>query len=288
MSRAAVELGVSPGAVTQQIHALQKYLKVRLVQRSGRGIELTSWGILYLQRVGGGLELLRSAASEVERARRSSHLTISAIPSLSAKWLGPLLFAWNARHPAASASLDANDAEPQVEAGEVDFRVSYGIRRRAHQRYVRLFTDYVLVVASPAFIAANAPVLQPRDLLKRPLLWTDWGPEYAALPNWNDWFKHLGVITRHARPGLTFASSSATVDAAIEGHGFALAQHSMVASALASRNLVTVFSQVLPLPDDYFVAWNSATLDKPIGAAFHQWLIKEARRFDYQGSVTGR
>ena len=281
VSRAAEDLGVSPGAITQQVHALEKHLKIRLVQRSGRGIDLTTWGAMYLQRITGGLEQLRRAQHDVERARRSNHLAISAIPSMSAKWLGPLLLAWQAQHREASVLLDANDAEPRVDAGEVDFRVSYGARRRTFQRYVRLFTDYVTVVASPTLIAASPLLKHPRDLLKRSLIWTDWGPDYPALPTWADWFAALGIPMERLHATLTFVSSSATVDAAIDGHGYALAQHSMVAHALASKALVPVHPQLLPLSEYYFLAWNSAALDKPIGRAFHSWLIGEARGFDF-------
>jgi LysR family glycine cleavage system transcriptional activator len=286
VTRAAEELGVSPGAVTQQVHALEKHLRVRLVQRCGRGIELTTWGALYLQRIAAGLEQLRKAQHEVDRARRSNHLAISAITSLSAKWLGPLLFAWNAQHRGATAILDADDAEPGVEAGDVDFRISYGARRRVYHRYMRLFTDYVIAVASPKLLAGGLPS-HPRDLLKKPLVWTDWGPEFTVLPMWHEWFGAVGVPADRLRAGLTFNSSSAAVDAAIEGQGFALVQHSMAARALASKALVRIHAQALPLPEYYFLAWNSAALDKPIGAAFHAWLIDEARRFDFEPGPVG-
>jgi DNA-binding transcriptional LysR family regulator len=42
VAAAAEELSVSPGAITQQIHALEKFLGFRLVQRHGRGIQLTT------------------------------------------------------------------------------------------------------------------------------------------------------------------------------------------------------------------------------------------------------
>jgi LysR family glycine cleavage system transcriptional activator len=283
VSRAAEDLGVSPGAVTQQVHALEKHLKARLVQRTGRGIELTTWGALYLQRISAGLEHLRKAQHDVERARRSNHLAVSAISSMSIKWLGPLLLAWNAQQGDASVALDANDAEPRVDAGEVDFRISYGARRHTYQRYLRLFTDYVMVVASPALLAASPIVRHPRDLLKRPLLWIDWGYEYTGIPTWSNWFESVGLSAERLRASLTFASSGIAVDAAISGHGYALAQHSMVADALGSGALVSIFPHLLPLPEDYFLAWNSAALDKPIGAAFHAWVIAQARRFDYGG-----
>jgi len=74
--------------------------------------------------------------------------------------------------------------------------------------------------------------------------------------------------------------SSAAIDAAVESRGLLLAQHSMVANALQSGTLVRLSDRYIPLPEPYFLAWDSAALDKPMGAAFHAWLKIEARKFD--------
>ena len=54
----------------------------------------------------------------------------------------------------------------------------------------------------------------------------------------------------------------------------------VVASALALGTLVHVMPPELPLPEAHFLAWSAAALEKPLGAAFHSWIINEARRFD--------
>src|SRR5690242_11699529 len=124
------------------------------------------------------MEQLRHAKDDVERIRRSGHLVLSALPSLATKWLNPLVFDWMKEHAQASVRLEARDAEPQLERGEADFRVSYGARLRQHVHTCHLFTDYVLVVASPALLAGASAPRHPRDLLTRPLLWVEWLPEY--------------------------------------------------------------------------------------------------------------
>ncbi len=288
VSRAAEELGVSPSAVTQQIHALEKHLGVRLVQRSGRGIELTSWGAMYQGRIAVGFQHLRRAQEDVERARRSRHIVVSALPSLATKWLGSLLFDWKRREPDASVLVKGLDNEPKLDGVEADFRISYGQRRRGYSRYVHLFTDHVIVVASPRLLERVGPMRQPRDLRKQTLLWIDWGADHQSPPTWRDWFPSVGVAGDRLKSELTFSLSGAAIDAAIEGRGFALAQYSMVASALSQGTLTQVFREGLPLPESYFLAWNGAALDTPIGAAFHAWLIGEARRFDVPDAASAR
>jgi LysR family glycine cleavage system transcriptional activator len=283
VSKAAEELGVSSGAVTQQIRLLENSLQLRLLQRSGRGIALTSWGVLYLERISLGLEQLRKAAGDVERIRRSGHLVLSALPSMANKWLNRLVFDWLDRHEGVSVRLEARDAEPQLEHGEADFRVSYGTRHRKHIRYVSLFTDYVIVVASPALMSKGGAPRSPKDLLGKPLLWVEWLTEYLAAPNWTDWFTSLDIACRELRCDVSFSAPSGAIDAAIEGRGFALVQHSTAAGALQTGDLVRVFPHTLPLPESHFVAWSVTALDKPAGAAFLSWIRESAAAFDYRG-----
>jgi LysR family transcriptional regulator, glycine cleavage system transcriptional activator len=254
---------------------------VRLLQRSGRGVELTCWGTLYFERISAGMEQLRHAKDDVERIRRSGHLVLSALPSLATKWLNPLVFDWMKEHAQASVRLEARDAEPQLERGEADFRVSYGARLRQHVHTCHLFTDYVLVVASPALLAGASAPRHPRDLLTRPLLWVEWLPEYLAAPDWSDWFRSLDVGCDELKCHLSFSAPSGAIDAAVEGRGFALVQHSTAAGALAVGGLVRVFPHILPLPEEHFLAWSTAAMDKPLGAAFQTWLRTIARRFEY-------
>ena len=61
VTAAAEELCVSPGAISQQIHNIEKSLNVRLFERSGRSLALTSWGRLYYDRVRFAFEQLRTA-----------------------------------------------------------------------------------------------------------------------------------------------------------------------------------------------------------------------------------
>ena len=275
---AAAELGVTPGAVTQQVQILEKHLKLRLVQRRGRGVELTLWGTLYLKRVSEGMQHLRKAKEDVDRARRSNHLLVSALPSLAIGLLGPMMFKWKELHPNIDIVIDGKDPEPHLDDGEADFRVSYGNRCRQHARFTNLFTDRVITVASPALLGVHKRMTDPRDLLNFPLIWVDWGPEYLPPPSWRDWFAAVGVSQDALRRDLTFTLPTGAIYAAIEGRGVALAQRSMAVSAIATGVLVQVHATELPLPENHFLAWNRSVLERPFGAAFYDWLVAYARR----------
>jgi len=288
VTAAAEELDVSPGAVTQQIQSLEKHFGLRLLQRSGRGIALTRWGALYLPHVTAALDQLRRGGKELDRARRSNYLAVSSFPSVTNRWLGPLLFEWKEIHPDSNILIAGAETEPRLDENEADFRISYGKRVRHHQRSQRLFTDYVFPVASSGLLERIGAPKRPGDLLRFPLLWVDWGADHVAPPSWDDWLAACGVGADKVPCAITYSLSSAALDATVEGRGIMLAQHSMVTTDLAKGTLVRLFDRSLPLLQPYFLAWNGTALDKPQGMAFLAWLVNEARRFDWESTQTAK
>src|SRR5260370_38611378 len=79
---AATELGVTSGAITQHAHTLEKYVGHRLGERSGRGIDLTAWGKLYLPRLTAGFTRIRKALDDLEGVKDAHNLCSSTDPRL--------------------------------------------------------------------------------------------------------------------------------------------------------------------------------------------------------------
>jgi LysR family glycine cleavage system transcriptional activator len=71
--------------------------------------------------------------------------------------------------------------------------------------------------------------------------------------------------------------SSVAIQAAIDGHGFVLAQCSMVADDLTAGRLSMPVVSAIPLPWPYFLTWRESTFDRPQCRAFHRWLLARAR-----------
>jgi LysR family glycine cleavage system transcriptional activator len=278
---ASEDLEVSPGAITQQIQLLERRLNVRLTERAGGGMRLTTFGRAYLPHVVAAFEQLHDGELKLSKLRHSRRLIVSALPSLAHRWLSRLSSEWAADNPSIKFILDGSDEEPHLEDGEADFRVSYGSRRRHYQRYTHLYRDFLVPVGCPALVGDSLRLTRPKDVLAFPLLWVDWGPEFPGLPTWRDWLTSQSAATSTVRCDLTFSLSSAAIEAAIEGKGLVLAQHSLVAGALKSGTLVQLFTGGLALPEDYFLAWNTSAVAKPAGQSFRCWLTATSRRFEH-------
>jgi LysR family transcriptional regulator, glycine cleavage system transcriptional activator len=274
---AAEELGVSPGAVSQQIRKAEEALGLQLLERRGRTVKLTSWGRMYHADISVGFDHIRGAQEALERARSEGALTISCLPSLASKWLAPQLFDWQARHTGATVRLIGAEVEPRLDEEQVDFRISYGTKIRDYAHYTELFTDWVVPACSPALLERQ-PLRRPADILDRPLLGIEWAKDHRSPPAWAEWAASIGEKYRRAAGEVAFSLSSAAIDAAINGRGFVLAQLSMAAEDIASGRLVVPFNLPMRLPFPYFLAWDRSALQKPLGSELRSWIVSIASR----------
>ena len=268
---AAIELGVTVGAISQQLRKAEAEAGLRLVERKGKSIALTTRGRQYHDDVKAAFDALREAQARIERSRSEATLTISCLPSLASKWIGAQLFDWQSSHPAATVRLIGDDAEPRFGTDEVDFRLTYGDQVTRFDHRTELFTDWVVPACSPALLA-RLKLQTPADILDAPLLGIEWNRTQGAAPGWDDWATHVGVPRRKASGELAFSMSSAAIDAAINGRGFVLAQLSMAAEDIATGRLVVPFDIRLKLSHPYSLAWDPAALEKPFGAELRRWI----------------
>ena len=71
--------------------------------------------------------------------------------------------------------------------------------------------------------------------------------------------------------------ASMLIDAAIDGHGVALARTTLAAWDLIHKRLVRPFPVALPLAKSYWIVCPKATADLPKLVAFRDWLLAQAR-----------
>lgn len=276
VTAAALELKVSPGAISQQVRKIESFLGVTLLERNGRTAELTLWGRLYHQEVSKGFEQFAVAEQMLERARNENALVLSALSSVVNKWIGRRIFDWQALNPDAQVRIIGRDKEPRMGFDEIDFRISYGSDVLQHEHYTELFRDWVVPACSPALIKDHAPSIS--ELLEHPLLHVVWERHFTPYPRWTDFSAKVGVSLKETAPGLSFTLSSSAIDAAVNKRGIVLAQMSMIADELEAQTLVIPVDVRIPLRESYFLAWDRSALQKPHGAAFRDWVVAISRQ----------
>ncbi|WP_162230636.1 LysR substrate-binding domain-containing protein [Nitratireductor soli] len=280
VTRAAQELHVSPGAVSQQIKSLENTLETRLVERKGSGIVLTKVGTAFHKAVEKSFADLLKARVEIIDKHKSGALIISALPLFASRWLSSRMFAWQTSHPQINLHLEGSVTEPATAERPFDFRITYADKAHLFDSFVPLFTDGLCPVCSPALIENGPPLNTPADLLSYRLLTIDWSPFLSPPPSWEDWFHLVNVDGTHIPHFFVMSLSSLAIEAAIEGRGIVLAQRAMVEDELRSGRLIAPFPDVLKLPSPYILGWKKSVFGKAGAGAFHRWLVGLARKED--------
>jgi LysR family transcriptional regulator, glycine cleavage system transcriptional activator len=276
VAAAADELGVSPGAISQQLHKIEAELNVRLFYREGRTLKLTSWGLAYYPRVRAAFDQLRRAQHALNLARTKRSIVLSTLHSLSA-WLRRHLLSWHEVHTGVSVTLLGTDKESPLQEDGIDFRLCYGSDARKYDRFAELFVDAVVPVCAPELIR-RYPVRSEADIVAAPLIEIAWEARHPAPPTWADWAWSVGLGARETRSNLAFSQSDAAIDAALCGGGFVLGQISMIADHVRQGRLVVPIDRRLTMPEPYFLAWDRDTLDRPLAAGFRNALIAAGRQ----------
>ena len=97
-------------------------------------------------------------------------------------------------------------------------------------------------------------------------------------PNWRMWMLAAGVKDFNDTRGLHFSQTSLALQAAIDGHGVALGDSTLVGDDLAAGRLVKPFELALRSPAQfaYHLITRRDTADRPMTKAFRNWIIAEA------------
>ena len=236
-SRAADELSVTPGAVSQQIQNLEDYVGAALFKRTPKGLLLTDAAQIALPALREAFDRLAEAASLLTAAVDGRRLTLTAAPSFAAKWLVPRLGKFEEAHPQVDVWLSAGMDIVDFATGEVDLAIRYGSGRYPGLEVTRLLSETVIPLASPELLA-NTPLNDPTDLSSHILL-HDGSPDADdSCPDWAMWLAARGIKKVDGNRGPRFNQSSLVIEAAVNGRGVALAKQTLAQADIDAGRLV--------------------------------------------------
>lgn len=267
-TRASDELGVTAGAVTQQIRQLEATLGFPVFRRLAQGVTLTDAAREALPRLTRGFDMLGQAVQALREAEPHRPLAIAALPCLAQLWLSPRLPALQQAFPDLQISLTAMEEPPDPRREPYDLALFY--RVSAESGAQQLGDDAILPVCAPTLASQ---ISSAADLARQTLL-------HDAV--WrNDWARWLAFALPEARidsgRGPAFSLYSLALDACLSGSGVLMGRMSLVAPHLANGRLVAPFAQAMPTPD-------RPTLTPAIGPGAHarrgeimEWLARSAQ-----------
>ncbi len=266
---AAEELGVTVGAVSQQILKAEEQFGRPLFERHPKGLKPTPFGQDVLRYLSSGFAEISAGLALADR-RREGVLTVSVAPVFASKWLVWRLQRFREQHPDWRIRIDADVALVDPNTSDVDVCIRVGRGNWPTVRAEKLLDQLVFPVCSPAL---GTRLRHPGDLASVPII-----REPTPMFGWNAWLHPNGLDESILGDGPVFSDASLCLDAAVAGQGVFLGWETLACDAIAMGRLMA------PFPDRYatgiaywFVTSRSALSSRAV-EAFRDWLKTELSR----------
>src|SRR6266853_130917 len=173
VTRAAEELSVTQGAVSQQVRALEATLGVKLFNRERQRLVITEAGRDYLGVVRDALDRIAASTERLLQRQSSGVLTVSTSPDFAAKWLVHRLGKFAEAHPEIDLRISATLHHVDFVREDVDLAVRHGDGNWEGLHVERLSAEQLFPVCSPKLADGRQRLSKPADVLKFPLLHLD-------------------------------------------------------------------------------------------------------------------
>ncbi|UOA32972.1 Glycine cleavage system transcriptional activator [Sulfitobacter sp. DSM 110093] len=266
-SRAAEELGVSRVAVSRQIADLEAHLDTPLFERGHRTVHATAAGLALDSVITPALVDVTEALDRLRSPDGIRRLKVTVTSAFANYWLMPRLAEFSEQRPDIEIDLAVSDRYLNLEAEAIDLAIRYAPEEPPGARFMT--QESILPVWSPDYPAQTA-LETPKDLLSERLMHLS--GLYRPEAKWENWFSVRGMELPADPQGLQFNSYFTMLQAALEGHGVALAGNPLVERFLADGRLKRM-NGVSPLARDTY--WLVVRTDeRPETAAFADWIMR--------------
>jgi LysR family glycine cleavage system transcriptional activator len=262
-TRAAEALHVSQAAISHQIKSLEGQLGVDLFRRKTRALELTEAGLRLYPMAQQAFDLLEKGVRESRTQPDRQRLTISVLPSFASGWLVKRLGRFTSAHPSIQVRLTASEELADFLSDDIDVGIRYGLGKYPDLHVEHLMDEDLFPVCEPGLASR---LDGPEDLSGVTLLHDD------GHGQWTTWLAALGVDSVDPSRGPVYTDSNMVIQAAIEGHGVALARSGLSRDALEDGRLVQPFDFSMPANFAYYLVYPKEYGNREEVRAFSKWI----------------
>jgi DNA-binding transcriptional LysR family regulator len=236
---AAEQLGVTHGAISRRVRAVEIWLGAPVFERHGRGVRPTPAGQRFTRQVRQTLEALGQTSERWRPRHRKTTVRLSVVPSFAKLWLLPRLSTILEQLPPVRVDLTVEHRTADLDSGEADVVVRYGRGNWSGVQSRHLFSETLLPVGSPDLAAQLGPNPSPEALSRLPMI------HDSDTSQWRAWYRDVGVRYTPGLEDRRFEDYDLVLAAAEGSLGLALLRLPIAREWLERRRLVPV-SAVAP------------------------------------------
>lgn len=266
LARAAEELGVTSGALSQRLTKAETALGAQLFHRTSSGLKPTDTCVAIMPRLSRAISDLAAVVADVSSAE-STTLTVSVAPIFASRWLIWRIRRFNEQNPTISVRVEPNVEVVDLDRSEVDVGIRVGENPAIGSGAHRLLDQRVFPVCSPEMVQH---IRAPRDLFKLPVI-----RENDRLYGWDTWLSEHRLSGSALQSGPTYVDASLCLDAAMTGQGVFMAWETLACDALERGQICSPFRQRSMTGATYWFATSRFSTQKSSVRKFRSWLQDE-------------
>jgi DNA-binding transcriptional LysR family regulator len=241
-SQAAERLGVTQPAVSLQVRSLEKRLGRKLLDRSGRRVELTEAGLALYRGAQRMLALEGQLIEELDAGAEGElggTLEVGASTGPGSTVVPVLLCEFQRENPGVAVSLSISDTQSVVDRvaeRELELGVVGAARRHRSVVFEPFFRDEVVLACPPGHRFAGRSV-SLEELREEPLIVMQEGAGVRQVIE--DELRRAGTRLRDLEPRLELGLQESVKSAVAAGHGVTFISRTAIEADLAAGTLVT-------------------------------------------------
>lgn len=156
-SAAARELNVTHAAIGQHVRAVEAHLGTALMQRAGKGMELTADGSRLARDLSDGFAQIIAGVHAVHARNVDRPLSVAVTPSFAENWLMPRLGEFWAKHPDVPVSITPSYKLVDLRRDGFDLAIRWGEGKWPGLETTFLVKGDYVAVASPELLGNKRP-----------------------------------------------------------------------------------------------------------------------------------
>lgn len=269
---AALELGLTQSAISQQIRLLEQRLGCALFIRKHRGLAFTDDGRRLMPTVSAAIATLRSATDRFETAPGKPTLTIATSVSIAQWYLTPHISQFLAENPRTAVRIATKVWPDEFSSVSADVEIRFDTPDSTKPDSERIDNGDMVVAASPALLQQAGSNTTAHDLIASlPLIQV-----LGTADGWEKWTERSG--TRFAiEPQIYVESHGMAVDMARAGNGIAFTHLSIAAPSVADGSLVCLEYLNAFARDAYYLTIHAGP-NQALALRFKAWLASQIKQ----------
>lgn len=274
-TRAAEQLNLVPSAVSRQVNELEKWLGIRLINRTTRSLHLTKEGRDYLERMSLILEQVEGLQQSQQNPQSLSGTVRISAPMMIGQHILPAILAdFKVHHPEVQLSLSLMNRKVDLIEEDYDLAIRAGHLADSNLIAREIGQIAFKTVATEGYLKSHPPLQRPKDLANHNCLINT---ALTTPKRWrykiDDKHKMLkvngDVETNESLCLLTFAKA---------GHGIALLPELYIEQDIANGQLTELLADFVPEPLPVHILYASKRFINPALKALIQHISEHFDR----------